>query len=131
VDQFNQSLFTDVKNRYKNDDLKITHISVGYKMGNYQSCYSTTSEEFICKMQRILDKLRSEIAFKGPVSRESNMALMRESQLRLMNYKELYLHRESIGEEELQALYEKMSVIEKAIADKGVSALTYIIEALD
>lgn len=82
-------------------------------------------------MQRILDKLRSEIAFKGPVSRESNMALMRESQLRLMNYKELYLHRESIGEEELQALYEKMSVIEKAIADKGVSALTYIIEALD
>ncbi|MGP8308523.1 hypothetical protein [Vibrio sp. YIC-376] len=100
-------------------------------MENYQSCYSTTSEAFIRKMQCILDKLRSEIADKPQVSSENTIALTRESQFRLMNYKELYLHRESIGEEELQTLYETMSVIEKVIADEGVSALTYTIEALD
>ncbi len=59
------------------------------------------------------------------------MALTRESQRRLMNYKELYLHRDSIGEEELMTLYEKMTVVEKEVADESISALTFIIDALD
>ncbi len=100
-------------------------------MENYQSYHSITSETFIRKMQRILDKLQSEIAAKQQSSKETIAALTRESQLRLMNYKELYLHRESIGEVELSALYENMSVTEKEIADEGISALTFIIEALD
>lgn len=48
-----------------------------------------------------------------------------------MNYKELYLHRDSIGEEELMTLYEKMTVVEKEVADESISALTFIIDALD
>ncbi len=100
-------------------------------MENYQACQSITNGKAARKMQRILDKLRSEIVDYQHDSNGSAMRLTRESQLRLMNYKELYLHRESIGEVELSALYENMSVTEKEIADAGVSALTFIIEALD
>nr|WP_319557038.1 hypothetical protein [uncultured Vibrio sp.] len=100
-------------------------------MGNNQSYHLTTNETDIRKMQRILDMLRSEIADKQQTVRRGVLALMRESQLRLMNYKELYLHRESIGKEELQTLYNCMSETEKVIADEGVHALTYMIQALD
>lgn len=100
-------------------------------MENYQSYHLTTNETNIRKMQRILDTLRSEIADKQQTFGRSVLALTRESQLRLMNYKELYLHRESIGEEELQTLYKSMSKTEKVIADEGTHALTYMIQALD
>ncbi|MCA0936456.1 hypothetical protein LCL85_13025 [Vibrio alginolyticus] len=100
-------------------------------MENYQSHYAIASEESVRKLQRILDKLISEMVDKQHYSGQSAVILTRESQLRLMNYKELYLHRDSIGEEELMTLYEKMSVVEKEIADEGISALTFIIEALD
>lgn len=100
-------------------------------MENYQSYHLTTNETDIRKMQRILDTLRSEIADKQQAFGKGVLALTRESQLRLMNYKELYLHRESIGEEELQTLYKSMSKTEKVIADEGIRALTYMIQALD
>ena len=100
-------------------------------MENYQSYHSTTNETDIRKMQRILDALLSEIADKQQTSGGDVLALTRESQSRLMNYKELYLHRKSIGEEELQTLYKSMSKTEKVIADEGADALTYMIQALD
>ncbi|MEX3071124.1 hypothetical protein AB3Y13_04840 [Vibrio alginolyticus] len=100
-------------------------------MENDQSHYAIASEKSIRKLQRILDRLISEIVDKQRHLIQSTAALTRESQLRLMNYKELYLHRDSIGEEELMKLYENMSVVEKEIADEGISALTFIIEALD
>ncbi len=98
---------------------------------SYHSNESMVGEKYVCKMQRILNKLRSEIMDKQKLSGESVHALTRESQLRLMNYKELHLHRESIGEDELNTVYEKMSVTEREIADEGVSALGFIIERLD
>lgn len=101
------------------------------EMQNYQSYKSMTSEISVRKMQRVLEKLVSETVEKQLSSKQSAAALIRESQLRLMNYKELYLHRESIGEEELTKLYEKMSGVEKEVADEGISALTFMIEALD
>ncbi|MDV6249770.1 hypothetical protein [Vibrio sp. EA2] len=100
-------------------------------MENEQAYNSTVIDVSTRKMQRIIDKLRSEIAAKQHTSVESVVALTRESQLRLMNYKELYLHRESIGDDELKALYKNMSEIEKVIADEGVQTLTYMIQALD
>ena len=100
-------------------------------MEHYQSCHSTTNETDIRKMQRILDTLLSEIVDKQQTSGGDVLALTRESQSRLMNYKELYLHRELIGEEELQTRYNNMSETEKVIADEGVDALTYMIQALD
>lgn len=100
-------------------------------MEHYQSYHSTTNETDIRKMQRILDTLLSEIADKQQTSGGDVLALTRQSQSRLMNYKELYLHRELIGEDELQTLYNNMSETEKVIADEGVDALTYMIQALD
>ncbi len=101
------------------------------EMVNKQSDYSMTSEKSIRKMQRILDKLQSEIAEKHGLSDKSMLTLTSESQRRLMNYKELYLHRKLIGEDELNTLYKSMSEIEKSIADEGVAALTFVIEALE
>ncbi|MBR9788291.1 MAG: hypothetical protein GYB40_10175 [Vibrionaceae bacterium] len=100
-------------------------------MENYQSYNLTTNEASVRKMQRILDKLRTEIAGGKHTSGKSVVVLTRESQLRLMNYKELYLHRESIGDEELKTLYKNMNEIEKVIADEGVHTLAYMIQALD
>lgn len=48
-----------------------------------------------------------------------------------MNYKELYLHKESISEVELRMAHENMSETEKQVADMGIPVLTYIIGALD
>ncbi|MGI3063811.1 hypothetical protein ACRTEL_05110 [Vibrio diabolicus] len=100
-------------------------------MEKYQSYKSIETKSSIRKMQRILDQLFSELNEQHRVTKENVVALTRQSQQRLMNYKELYLHKESIGEVELQIAYENMSVTEKRVADMGVSALTYIIGALD
>ncbi|BCB45060.1 MULTISPECIES: hypothetical protein [Vibrio] len=100
-------------------------------MEKYQSYKSIETKSSIRKMQRILDQLFSELDEQHRVTKENVVALTRQSQQRLMNYKELYLHKESIGEVELQIAYENMSVTEKQVADMGVSALTYIIGALD
>ena len=95
-------------------------------MEKYQSYKSIETKSSIRKMQRILDQLFSELNEQHRVTKENVVALTRQSQQRLMNYKEL-----SIGEVELQIAYENMSVTEKQVADMGVSALTYIIGALD
>ncbi|NVC50250.1 hypothetical protein [Vibrio diabolicus] len=100
-------------------------------MEKYQSYKSIETKSSIRKMQRILDQLFSELNEQHRVTKENVVALTRQSQQRLMNYKELYLHKESIGEVELQITYENMSVTEKQVADMGVPALTYIIGALD
>ncbi|MFH4456126.1 hypothetical protein [Vibrio diabolicus] len=100
-------------------------------MEKYQSYKSIEKKSSIRKMQRILYQLFSELNEQHRVTKENVVALTRQSQQRLMNYKELYLHKESIGEVELQIAYENMSVTEKQVADMGVSALTYIIGALD
>ncbi|MFM2647668.1 hypothetical protein [Vibrio diabolicus] len=100
-------------------------------MEKYQSYKSIETKSSIRKMQRILYQLFSELDEQHRVTKENVVALTRQSQQRLMNYKELYLHKESIGEVELQIAYENMSVTEKQVADMGVSALTYIIGALD
>ncbi len=108
---------------------KIKHFSWLLIVENHQSDHSMEHEKSVSKMQRILDKLRNEIVDKQHASK--GVTLMRESQLRLMNYKELYLHREEIGEEELTTLYANMSVTEREIADGGLATLTFVIEALD
>ncbi|WP_226422076.1 hypothetical protein [Vibrio sp. E14] len=100
-------------------------------MEKYQSYKSIEKKSSIRKMQRILYQLFSELNEQHRVTKDNVVALTRQSQQRLMNYKELYLHKESIGEVELQIAYENMSVTEKQVADMGVSALTYIIGALD
>ncbi|TOA95298.1 hypothetical protein CGK17_03575 [Vibrio parahaemolyticus] len=105
--------------------------SVLIKMEKHQSYKSITAKVSIRKMQRILDQLLNEIDEKHRASKENVVTLTRQSQHRLMGYKELYLHREAIAESELLLAYESMSDTEKQIADMGLSELTYAIEALD
>ncbi|WP_098414505.1 hypothetical protein [Vibrio sp. ES.051] len=83
------------------------------------------------KMQRILDQLLNEIDDKHRATRKDVVTLTRESQQRLMHYKELYLHRESLGEGELQIVYQNMTITEQCLANMGVLALTHVIKALD
>ncbi|EEZ83544.1 conserved hypothetical protein [Vibrio alginolyticus 40B] len=82
-------------------------------------------------MQRILDHLLSEIDQQHRETKENVVTLIQQSQQRLMNYKELYLHKESISEVELRVAHENMSETEKQVADMGIPVLTYIIGALD
>ncbi|EKM32137.1 hypothetical protein VCHENC02_2276 [Vibrio harveyi] len=48
-----------------------------------------------------------------------------------MNYKELFLHRSDIEQQELVQSYEHLSLMERSVADLGIAVLTYIIDALD
>ncbi|HHF3126728.1 hypothetical protein [Vibrio alginolyticus] len=100
-------------------------------MEKYQSYESIETKASIRKMQRILDHLLSEIDQQHRETKENVVTLIQQSQQRLMNYKELYLHKESISEVELRVAHENMSETEKQVADMGIPVLTYIIGALD
>ncbi|EGQ7647266.1 MULTISPECIES: hypothetical protein [Vibrio] len=100
-------------------------------MEKYQSYKSIETKASIRKMQRILDHLLSEIYQQHRETKENVVTLIQQSQQRLMNYKELYLHKESISEVELRMAHENMSETEKQVADMGIPVLTYIIGALD
>ena len=100
-------------------------------MEKYQFYKSISGEVNIRKMQRILDHLLSEIDQQHRETKENVVTLIQQSQQRLMNYKELYLHKESISEVELRVAHENMSETEKQVADMGIPVLTYIIGALD
>ncbi|GLR06326.1 hypothetical protein [Vibrio hyugaensis] len=100
-------------------------------MEKYQFYKSVDGEISIRKMQRILGQLLDEIRARCRETRLDLGWLTREAQKRLMMYKELYLHRSDIDEAELNKSYEKMSLMERLIADMGLAAMTYIIDALD
>ncbi|MGR5122161.1 hypothetical protein ACPV33_05630 [Vibrio harveyi] len=100
-------------------------------MEKYQSYKSISGEVNIRKMQRILDQLLDEIRNRSRDTRLDVTWLTRESQKRLMNYKELFLHRSDIEQQELVQSYEHLSLMERSVADLGIAVLTYIIDALD
>ena len=97
----------------------------------YQFYKSISGEVNIRKMQRILDQLLDEIRNRSRDTRLDVTWLTRESQKRLMNYKELFLHRSDIEQQELVQSYEHLSLMERSVADLGIAVLTYIIDALD
>ncbi|MGR5194301.1 hypothetical protein [Vibrio rotiferianus] len=83
------------------------------------------------KLQRILDNLLEEIRAN---CRETNIDivwLVKESQQRLMTYKELNLHRAVIDERELIEAFSNLSVVEKQLIKLGEDTLTEIILELD
>ncbi|WP_050925670.1 hypothetical protein [Vibrio harveyi] len=100
-------------------------------MEKYQFYKSISGEANIRKMQRILDQLLDEIRNRSRDTRLDVTWLTRESQKRLMNYKELFLHRSDIEQQELVQSYEHLSLMERSVADLGIAVLTYIIDALD
>ena len=100
-------------------------------MEKYQFYKSISGEVDIHKMQRILDQLLDEIRNRSRDTRLDVTWLTRESQKRLMNYKELFLHRSDIEQQELVQSYEHLSLMERSVADLGIAVLTYIIDALD
>lgn len=83
------------------------------------------------KMQRILDDLVDELRVH---CKESNLDmgwLVKESQKRLMVYKELYMHRALIDEREIQDAFERLSEQEKQIVALGEDNLTAVIDSLN
>ncbi|CAH1597733.1 conserved hypothetical protein [Vibrio jasicida] len=85
----------------------------------------------IRKMQCVLEQLLAEIRNRSCDIRLDVTWLTRESQKRLMKYKELFLHRGYIEQAELEQTYENLSPMERSVADMGIAAMTYIIDALD
>ncbi|MGR5130952.1 hypothetical protein [Vibrio alfacsensis] len=100
-------------------------------MEKYQSYKSIVKETDVRKMQRILRQLLEETRHDNLSSQTDARGLTRESQKRLMMYKEVYLHRSDLDEGELKQSYDNMTLMERAVADRGIAALTYIIDALD
>ena len=82
-------------------------------------------------MQRVLEQLLAEISERSREIRFDVTWLTHESQKRLMKYKELYLHKGYIDQSELDQIYHNLSPMESLVADMGVAALTFIIDALD
>ncbi|MGR5057103.1 hypothetical protein ACPV3O_02615 [Vibrio rotiferianus] len=82
-------------------------------------------------MQRILDDLVDELRVH---CKESNLDmgwLVKESQKRLMVYKELHMHRALIDEREIQDAFERLSEQEKQIVALGEDNLTAVIDSLN
>lgn len=100
-------------------------------MEKYQSYKSIVRETDVRKMQRILLQLLEETRHDNLSSQTDVRWLIRESQKRLMMYKEVYLHRSDLGEGELKQSYDNMTLMERSVADLGIAALTYVIDALD
>jgi hypothetical protein len=100
-------------------------------MEKYQIYKSISGELDIRKMQRVLEQLLAEIRNRSRDIRLDVTWLTRESQKRLMKYKELFLHRGYIDQAELDQTYENLSSMERLVSDMGIAALTYIIDALD
>ncbi|PAW09957.1 hypothetical protein B6K85_14385 [Vibrio sp. V1B] len=100
-------------------------------MEKYQLYKSISGEVSIRKMQCVLEQLLAEIRNRSCDIRLDVTWLTRESQKRLMKYKELFLHRGYIEQAELEQTYENLSPMERSVADMGIAAMTYIIDALD
>ncbi|AUV88891.1 hypothetical protein [Vibrio campbellii] len=100
-------------------------------MEKYQIYKSISGEVDVRKMQRVLEQLLAEIRNRSRDIRLDVTWLTRESQKRLMKYKELFLHRSYIDQAELDQTYENLSSMERLVSDMGIAALTYIIDALD
>ena len=78
-------------------------------------------------MQRVLEQLLDEIHNRSRDSRLDMTWLTRESQKRLMKYKELFLHRCDLDQTELNQPM-KFEPDRRSVADMGVATLTYIID---
>ncbi|CAH1527818.1 MULTISPECIES: hypothetical protein [Vibrio] len=100
-------------------------------MEKHQIYKSISGKVGIRKMQCVLEQLLAEIRNRSCDIRLDVTWLTRESQKRLMKYKELFLHRGYIEQAELEQTYENLSPMERSVADMGIAAMTYIIDALD
>lgn len=100
-------------------------------MEKYQFYKSIRDVISIRKMQTILGQLLNEISCSANETGAQTSGLIRESQKRLMEYKEIHLHRVELDGYELNRAYKAMSGTEKHIADMGMAELTYIIDQLD
>ncbi|GEM76575.1 hypothetical protein [Vibrio sagamiensis] len=100
-------------------------------MEKYQHYQTIKDKSKVLKMQRTLEKLMEEIRRSCQQTRYDIVWLTQQSQMRLMKFKELYLHRGKVKDTEIKLVYTKLTSAEKQIADMGTAEITFIIDALD
>ncbi|GAD77057.1 hypothetical protein [Vibrio azureus] len=100
-------------------------------MEKYQHYQTIKDKSKVLKMQCTLEKLLEEIRLSCQQTKYDFVWLTQQSQMRLMKYKELYLHRGKVVDSEIKLAYAKMTSIERQIADMGTAEITFIIDALD
>ncbi len=88
-------------------------------------------ESSLSNLQHIIADLISYIESRAQSKGLDRVTTLRQSQQRLLKYKELLLHKSHIEESELLLSYIELSKIEKSIAKLGVQALTITIDGLE
>ncbi|MGF1909404.1 hypothetical protein L4C38_08190 [Vibrio kasasachensis] len=88
-------------------------------------------ESYLRNLQQMIADLIGYVEVKAKGKGLDRATALRQSQLRLLKYKELLLHESHIEESELLLSYIELSKIEKSIAKLGVQALSITIDALE
>lgn len=100
-------------------------------MNNDNSTLAANSDDDILNLQRLIAKSINDIEQKASASDNDLQLLLKKSQQRLLNYKELLIHLPYIDESELLFARTELSFNEKQIAKRGEKALTLAIDELD
>lgn len=85
----------------------------------------------LSNLQQIIADLIDYVESRAQSKGLNRVTTLRQSQQRLLQYKELLLHKSHIEESELLLCYIELSKIEKSIAKLGVQALTQTIDELE
>ncbi|WP_114764988.1 hypothetical protein [Vibrio rhodolitus] len=93
--------------------------------------FDANCEEDLSILQNYIAELVAYVELRAINKNQQTQIALRESQYRLIKYKELLLHAEYIDETDLLLMYTELSKVEKSIAKLGVEALTIAINQLD
>ena len=93
--------------------------------------FDAECNESLRNLRLLLAKLINDIEQFAKGSNDDFCARIKQSQYRLLKYKELLMHLPHIDESELLFARTELSKNEKQIAKLGIEALTFAIDELD
>ncbi|GAB2645042.1 hypothetical protein [Vibrio panuliri] len=96
-----------------------------------QKVFDANCESDLSNLQKMIADLIAYLELKASSSQQETHLMLRQSQHRLLTYKDLLLHAQHLEESELLLMYTELSKYEKAIAKLGDEALGITIDRLE
>ncbi|EGU32537.1 hypothetical protein [Vibrio scophthalmi] len=100
-------------------------------MNKNNEIFDAECNESLRNLRLLIAKLINDIEQIAMDSQDESLTRIKQSQYRLLKYKELLLHLPHIDESELLFARTELSKNEKQIAKLGFEALTFAIDELD
>lgn len=100
-------------------------------MDKEKNSFDASCENDLCNLQKNIADLVAYVELRALSKQQDTHTALKQSQYRLIKYKELLLHAEHLDETALLLMYTELSKVEKSIAKLGVDALTITIDRLD